>query len=82
MGNPRTYASDTLDLPILLVHGTEDLVVPISFSEDLADDLEGAGADVQLLELSGIDHAGVRDPAIVGGLIEAFVEQHHDSTPG
>lgn len=72
-GNPVTYAGSAPDIRVLLIHGTDDDVVPLSFSTDLAAALEAAGADIQLLELPDVDHRGVHDPLVVGDLITDFV---------
>ncbi|MEU8179326.1 alpha/beta hydrolase [Micromonospora sp. NPDC049044] len=47
--------------PILLVHGDQDLVVPVGQSEELAAALAAAGAEVELSVVPGADHcfAGV-----------------------
>lgn len=75
-GNPKTYAGTGPDVPILLVHGTADQVVPLSFSTDLATELAQAGRDVELIELEGVDHRGVRDPLVVGDLVRTFISDH------
>ena len=43
--------------PFLLIHGTKDITVPFSQSEELYDALEAAGCDVTLLALDGAEHA-------------------------
>ncbi|WP_433124414.1 alpha/beta hydrolase fold domain-containing protein [Micromonospora sp. CA-240977] len=47
--------------PMLLVHGDQDLVVPVGQSEELAAALAAAGAEVELSVVPGADHcfAGV-----------------------
>lgn len=72
-GNPRTYASSAPHIPILLIHGDADEVVPVSFSSDLAGELEVAGHDVELLQLPGATHGDVRDPDVVAEVIVQFV---------
>ncbi len=42
-----------LDLPVLLVHGTEDQTVPVRRSRDYARAAESAGAEVTLIEIPG-----------------------------
>jgi dienelactone hydrolase len=44
------------DIPILLIHGKDDTVVPISQSRQMASALQGAGKSVELIELAGEDH--------------------------
>ncbi|UYO00278.1 MAG: alpha/beta hydrolase [Devosia sp.] len=55
-GDPITYADET-DPPVLLIHGTEDVVVPIEQSDRLHDELAAAGVDVTLLRVEGIGHS-------------------------
>jgi dipeptidyl aminopeptidase/acylaminoacyl peptidase len=42
--------------PILLLHGTDDTVVPTEQSTEMADALKSAGKDVTFVTLSGEDH--------------------------
>jgi dipeptidyl aminopeptidase/acylaminoacyl peptidase len=42
--------------PILLIHGKDDSIVPISQSRNMKSVLEGAGKAVELIELQGEDH--------------------------
>ncbi len=43
--------------PLLLIHGSVDLVVPCEQSERYADRLKAAGASVRLLKISGAGHS-------------------------
>ncbi len=47
---------DRVSIPILLVHGRDDTVVPFSQSEDMADALRKAGKPVEMVALDGEDH--------------------------
>jgi len=47
---------DQANVPILLVHGKDDTVVPIEQSELMADALKKAGKDVRFVTLDGEDH--------------------------
>jgi len=47
---------DNITIPILLIHGTNDTVVPRAQSEDMADALKKAGKPVEYVELEGEDH--------------------------
>ncbi|MDG4781796.1 alpha/beta hydrolase [Micromonospora sp. WMMD961] len=53
--SPVTYVTDQAP-PILLVHGDQDLVVPVGQSEELAAALTAAGAEVELSVVRGADH--------------------------
>jgi dipeptidyl aminopeptidase/acylaminoacyl peptidase len=47
---------DKVDIPILLIHGTDDTVVPIEQSRMMASALTKAGKSVQLVTLKSEDH--------------------------
>jgi len=48
--------ADRVRIPILLMHGTDDTVVPIQQSRRMLDRLRDAGKDVRFVELRGDDH--------------------------
>lgn len=74
-GNPHTWADERPGLPLLLVHGEDDDVVPTSFTTDLADDLVAGGHDVEVALLPGVDHAEVVTPEVVAGLVGRWVRE-------
>ncbi|WP_158272067.1 alpha/beta hydrolase family protein [Marinicauda salina] len=45
-----------IEAPVLLVHGDEDLTVPVTQSERMAEALETVGGEVELIVLEGEDH--------------------------
>ncbi len=47
---------DKVSIPILLIHGRDDTVVPFSQSQDMADALKSAGKTVEFVKLDGEDH--------------------------
>ena len=47
---------DKVAVPILLIHGKDDTVVPLAQSEDFYDALHRANKDVQFVKLDGEDH--------------------------
>ena len=47
---------DKVSIPILLIHGRDDTVVPFSESDDMADALKDAGKQVEFVKLDGEDH--------------------------
>lgn len=55
-GNPATYA-DANDPPFLLVHDTEDTLVPVARSEMFHADLTEASVDATLLKVNGVGHS-------------------------
>lgn len=65
---PERYAAaDPMRLPappvpVALVHGDRDGVVPVELSRDYATHAAGAGGDVRLDEIAGADHFAVIDP--------------------
>lgn len=66
---PERYAAASpiallpLGVPQVLVHGTEDAIVPPAISRDYAAAGAAAGDDARLRELPGVDHFAVIDPA-------------------
>lgn len=62
------------DVPWLLVHGTEDDIVPIEDSRDI---LQHANAQTDLLELPGVDHVFSNDgTAIMVEKVVAWIDQN------
>lgn len=59
--SPVSYC-DRIDVPVLLVHGDSDPVVPLSSSVIFADRMRSAGGDIDLVVYEGEGH-GFRDPA-------------------
>jgi acetyl esterase/lipase len=52
--------------PTVLVHGTEDLMVPFEISEKLYERLKGEGIDTVLLREEGANHGFDLVPGVVG----------------
>jgi len=61
--------------PFLIIHGTEDDVVPIEQSRRLVSALRRAGVDVEYVELAGAGH-GDLTWARVGASVLAFLGRH------
>lgn len=55
--SPVTYVSPD-DPPFLIIHGTDDVVVPYNQSERLRDALRRAGVEVALISVEGGGHGG------------------------
>lgn len=68
-GNPQLLASANPGLRVLLLHGDIDQVVPVDFSSNFLDAVVAGGSEADLTILEGVEHAGARDPSIVGELI-------------
>jgi dipeptidyl aminopeptidase/acylaminoacyl peptidase len=47
---------DVIDVPVLLIHGKDDTVVPFEQSQAMYDAMHRANKDVQLVELKAEDH--------------------------
>ncbi len=72
-GSPYTYLEDNPEVSVLLLHGEEDQLVPVSSSELFADALTASGHDVSLELLAGGDHQSTRQPDPAGPLILDFL---------
>jgi len=77
--SPLTYV-DRIDAPLLLLHGTDDPVVPVEGTIELASRLRSAGRDVELHLFDGEGH-GFRQPAnkleelrVIGAFLHRVVE--------
>jgi dipeptidyl aminopeptidase/acylaminoacyl peptidase len=72
------FMADRVRIPVLLIHGTDDTVVPIEQSRRMLRALETAGKDVRFVELRGDDHWLSDAPTRIQMLreLEAFLAQH------
>ncbi len=59
--SPVSYAHH-IDVPLLVMHGDEDPVVPLASTLELVERMRAAGRDVELVVMPGEGH-GFRDPA-------------------
>jgi dipeptidyl aminopeptidase/acylaminoacyl peptidase len=59
--SPISYA-DRIDVPVLVMHGDDDPVVPLSSTLSFVERMRVAGGDVELVVMEGEGH-GFRDPA-------------------
>ena len=67
------------DIPILLVHGKDDTVVPLQQSTGMADALKAAGKPYEFVVLKGEDHwlsSGETRLAMLQA-VTAFLEKHN-----
>lgn len=53
--SPRFHA-EAIEIPVLLIHGQEDTVVPITQSENMRDALRRAGKQVEFIRMDEGDH--------------------------
>jgi acetyl esterase/lipase len=74
--SPINYVSKDAP-PILMIHGTFDLVVPVIHSENMLEKLKEAGAKAQLITVRGAGH-GWSGPALTRSLNDAikFLDTH------
>jgi dipeptidyl aminopeptidase/acylaminoacyl peptidase len=59
--SPMSYA-ERIDVPLLVMHGDADPVVPLSSTLEFVERMESGGGDVELIVVEGEGH-GFRDPA-------------------
>lgn len=64
-GDPFTWAAERPDLPVLLVHGQADDLVPVAFTDRMAAALSGSGHDVRVELVPGAGHNDVFGSAAV-----------------
>jgi dipeptidyl aminopeptidase/acylaminoacyl peptidase len=79
--SPAQHA-DQVEVPVLLVHGKDDTVVPLEQSRLMAQALTRAGKPVELLVLDGADHWLLRGDTRLAMLrsVVAFLEKHNPPT--
>ena len=53
--SPVNFAK-SINIPILLIHGTDDKVVPVKHSREMADELEDYDKDVRYVEIEDANH--------------------------
>jgi dipeptidyl aminopeptidase/acylaminoacyl peptidase len=71
------------DAPILLIHGSDDTVVPISQSDAMERALKAAGKPVERVTFPGADHGLLREDTRVAMLKAslAFVQKYNPADP-
>jgi dipeptidyl aminopeptidase/acylaminoacyl peptidase len=77
------FLADRVRAPILLLHGTDDSVVPIDQSRRMERALNAAGRNVRFVELRGDDHYLSDAPTRIQMLreLETFLAQHNPAGP-
>lgn len=79
-GNPMHLASPDDGVRALLIHGERDTVVPLRFSERFAARLDEMGLAAAVETLSGVDHRGVTDPAVIGEIVVSWITGNREQT--
>ncbi|ESQ92501.1 hypothetical protein ABAC460_03120 [Asticcacaulis sp. AC460] len=71
--------ADTIAVPVLLIHGKDDVVVPFDQSDGIYQALSKAGKPVELVQLKQEDHWLSREPSRVQTLetLIAFLQKHN-----
>jgi dipeptidyl aminopeptidase/acylaminoacyl peptidase len=76
--SPLSHVED-IDIPVLLIHGRDDTVVPLEQSQLMADALQKAGKPVDLVIQPGTDHWLSRGDTRLGMLqaVTSFLEKNN-----
>ncbi|HSK06846.1 MAG TPA: prolyl oligopeptidase family serine peptidase [Acidimicrobiia bacterium] len=74
-GNPVLRAGLRPEVPVLLIHGDADDLVPLSFTTEFAAALERGGHPVTVEILTGADHHDVYSAGASGALIADWTDQ-------
>jgi dipeptidyl aminopeptidase/acylaminoacyl peptidase len=79
--SPLNHVAD-VDIPVLLVHGKDDTVVPLEQSRMMADALQKAGKPVEFVVQKGADHWLSRGDTRLGMLqaVTTFLERYNPPT--
>jgi len=72
-----------IEVPVLLIHGKDDTVVPFYQSDDMNDAMRSANKDVEFVKLKGEDHWLSRGPTRLQMLqaTVAFLKAHNPPDP-
>lgn len=74
--SPVTHVGGTTP-PVLLLHGTDDPLVPVKQAEVFEAALLKAGVQVELVRMEGAGHSGFgKDPAVALGRLQSFLAAH------
>lgn len=72
-GDPYTWAGDRADVPVLLVHGAADELVPVSFTEQMEVALVAGGHEVQVEIVPDASHNDVFRSDVVGDILSDWL---------
>jgi acetyl esterase/lipase len=73
-GNPQVQAALRPEVTVLLLHGSDDDLVPVSFTTNFAAALEGGDHQVTVEIVPGADHHEIYSAPTSGRLIVSWVE--------
>lgn len=71
--NPVRRAALRPEVPVLLLHGADDEIVPVDFTSQFGAALEQAGHPTTLRVVPGADHVGIFAPEVSGELIARWL---------
>lgn len=71
--NPVERAGLRPEVPVLLPHGEDDELVPVAFTTQFGDTLEGAGHPTTVEIVPGADHETIYEADAAGDLIAAWL---------
>lgn len=74
-GNPMEWVGERPELPVLLLHGDQDVLVRPAMTARLAQALEDAGHPVTAHTVAGADHGGVFSPDVAPLLLDWIRER-------
>lgn len=72
-GNPIRLAANVPELPVLLIHGGADDLVPVAFTEAFTDALRAGGHQVTLKVIDGVGHQGIYLAAVSASTIRHWL---------
>lgn len=72
-GDPLILNDRRPDLPVLLVHGTADTLVPVGFTDDFAAALRRGGHDVTTVYPDGVTHDTVYSAEVAAPIIAGWL---------
>jgi dipeptidyl aminopeptidase/acylaminoacyl peptidase len=72
--NPLLLADRRPQVPVLLLHGAADELVPVQFSTDFATALRTAGHPVTLTTLPGVNHGEVYSAPVAAAPVLEWLE--------
>ncbi|QTE29833.1 alpha/beta hydrolase fold domain-containing protein [Pengzhenrongella sicca] len=72
-GNPLRQAGERPEVPVLLLHGDADALVPVELTTDFAAALAGGGHAVTVEVVSGADHSSIYQPGVAADTLLEWI---------